>query len=108
MVLNKITSIYLKLLIVLTIIVLSITKSGNVETFLDENTDVFSLEQGDITVTYQDVRIDFRSLDEIHVVEELEIRNLQNVSISEFEFWPSLDLNFRNIEVVDNSLNFFL
>ena len=98
---NKITSISLKLLIVSTILVISVAKSGNVISSLDRNTDVFSLEQNDITVTYQDVRIDFRSLDEIHVVEELKINNIQNESITEFEFWPSLDINFRNIEVVD-------
>ena len=98
---NKITSISLKLVTIATVLVLSITNSVTIAAHLDTNANVLSSNQNAIIVTYQDVRIDFRSLDEIHVVEELEIKNLQNESISELEFWPSLDINFRNIEVVD-------
>ena len=98
---NKITSISLKLFTIATVLVLPATNSVTIAAHLDTNVNVLALNQNDIIVTYQDVRIDFRSLDEIHVVEELEIKNLQNESISELEFWPSLDINFRNIEVVD-------
>ena len=102
---NKITRISTKLTIIITLLLLSIGKSSNLDAIPDCNSDDFFLNQHDIEATYQDVRIDFRSLDEIYIVEELKFKNLQNNSITELEFWPSLNLDFRNINAEDDAFN---
>ncbi len=82
-------------------LLISIGKSSNISISSNQDSVYAEINQEVIEVNYQKVRIDFRSIDEIHVVEELEIKNLENDSISEMEFWPSLNLDFRNILVTD-------
>jgi hypothetical protein len=71
-------------------------------TLSDNQKNEFSIDQTEeIEVIKQDVRIDFASIDEIYVIEWLTIKNIQNVSITELVFWPSLNKDFRNINVED-------
>ena len=83
------------------LLLLSSSKSSNVSAAVENNSHDNNINQSDIEVTSQYVIIDFRSLDVIHVKEEIEFKNLQNTSITELDFWPSVNLNYENINAVD-------
>jgi predicted transcriptional regulator len=99
--LNIITRISIKLGIIALLLLLSSSKTSNISATVENNQHDYITNQNDIEITSQYVIIDFRGLDVIHVKEEIEFKNLQNTSITELDFWPSVNLNFENINAVD-------